>query len=390
MASSMISKTAIKTNDHNKMWGKSTKAHKSLGLTLSITGDTEPIRVCKTNESDSHYVILSGHSRFELAQGPEVECKYLGVLNEEQQVLRLIAYNAGHSTDRGKLTAAARYCHKHFPNIPIASIMDAAGVDEERTLWEEALKLSVKAVEESRPNNRARSAAGMDKSATIGGPKAVIETANKSLAKSGTKIASSENASSTKSDDNSIGNNELSAKIDKSSDEEFSDRPSDSEEEGSRQASGSGESVGIVKISVSDAKVLSRIVGAASKNSPTPARILEAIRLIHVFANGEQADGPTIEELETKLLSTERLLKLANNNLEAGLKSSDTAYEGIRLLLDESRERYIACGGTQDAFVLSEKICDVFKAANWEGPDFSKANIQAELDAKNAHQEVPF
>jgi hypothetical protein len=205
-----ISKTAIKTNNHNKMWGKSTKAHKSLGLTLSVTGDTEPIRVCKTNESDGHYVILSGHSRFELAQGPEVECKYLGVLNEEQQILRLIAYNAGHSTHPEKLTAAARYCHENFPSIPITSIMDAAGIVDGRDEWKEALMLSIKATEEASKAHKKRTSDTMEK-ASSKGPVALQDAAKRSLSKSGTKVAEGEKSPVEKTDSNSIPEKELVA-----------------------------------------------------------------------------------------------------------------------------------------------------------------------------------
>lgn len=191
--SQLIDRKKIKPHPHNKMWGKPQSAVSSMKMVIAVTKDVEPIRVCKDLENwaceeDRGYLILSGHSRFEIGNEPLVECKVIECESEEEQVLRLIAYNAGHSTHPSKLTAAASYCHKHFPSIAISSIMDAAGIVDNRIEWEEALKLSVKAVEEASPKHRKRTSDSIAVSAA-NGPTAIKETAGRSLSQKGTKSA---------------------------------------------------------------------------------------------------------------------------------------------------------------------------------------------------------
>lgn len=207
----LIDRKKIKPHPHNKMWGKGGNSHKSLGLTISVTGDIEPIRVCKTAESDSDYLILSGHSRFELSSEPMIECKDLGMLTEEEQVLRLIAYNAGHATDRGKLLLATKYCREHFPKISIDSILDAAGVVEDRDGWKESICLAVEAIEAADKSNKARTTKSMVNAASEG-TEPLKKSASNSLSKSGMKVASEQNSSVTRIADNSLPAANLTAK----------------------------------------------------------------------------------------------------------------------------------------------------------------------------------
>lgn len=192
----LIDRKKIKPHPHNKMWGKPQSAVESMKMVLSTTKDVEPIRVCKdlgnwifSDEGD--YLILSGHSRFEVNEDAQVECKVVECESEEEQVLRLIAYNAGHSTHPDKLVAAANYCHKHFPLIAIESIMDAAGIVDNRAEWKEALELSVKAVEGASPKHRKRTSDSIVAAAEKG-PKAITETASRSISQKGTKSAERE------------------------------------------------------------------------------------------------------------------------------------------------------------------------------------------------------
>jgi len=334
----LIDRKKIKPHPHNKMWGKGGNSHKSLGLTISVTGDVEPIRVCKTAESDSDYLILSGHSRFELSSEPIVECKDLGVLTEEEQVLRLIAYNAGHSTHPSKLTAAASYCHKHFPGIAISSIMDAAGIGDNRSEWEEALKLSVKAIEEASYKHRKRTSDSIAASATKG-PEAIKETASRSLSRNGTKVAGVEKSPHAEIAVKSSTANDLAAEIEtpKSGDFLASDGVNKAQEtaantaesEEPKEIENNSECTANMKAMKAAVGVLNRELTTLGRRSSEEA--VYAVNLLVALAEGRSAsDHPSVKVIDGLNKKVEEWMEVARTNIleyEAAIEDVNAVFK---------------------------------------------------------------
>ena len=177
MKTMMISVDELQTHPANEMlWKKTPEDIASLERTIRETGHITALVVCPRAEGG--YYVLSGDSRLAVARAwkwSEVNCEVTDPLSENEQILRIIAYNTGHAADKPKLVEAACNYRRKFPTGDLKTLLRFAGVTDER--WKKQIESAAESVAAASPKNAARATANAADAASNGVES--LEAANK-------------------------------------------------------------------------------------------------------------------------------------------------------------------------------------------------------------------